>query len=308
MTLVVLAATMGNRYGGLKYLESIGPNGETILDYSIYDAARVGFTKVVFVISKYFEEEFKRNVAGKYEGLVEVGYVYQEVEMVPETLRNPKRSLLWGSAHAVLMAEDAVDGPFGVINAVNFYQRESFELLYKNLQERAGTEGQYFLVSYRLSNVLPESGGVTRGICELTEEVAKKEGRRPRVMIAKMGQDGHDRGAKVVATGFADCGFDVDMGPLFQTPEEAARDAVENDVHAVGVSSLAAGHKTLIPQIIAELKKLGREDILVFAGGVIPAQDYDFLYKAGVMAIFGPGTSVAKSACQVMELLMETEE
>lgn len=170
MTLVVLAATMGNRYGGLKYLEGIGPNGETILDYSIYDAARVGFTKVVFVISKYFEEEFKRNVAGKYEGLVEVGYVYQEVEMVPETLRNPKRSLLWGSAHAVLMAEDAVDGPFGVINAVNFYQRESFELLYKNLQERAGTEGQYFLVSYRLSNVLPESGGVTRGICELTEE------------------------------------------------------------------------------------------------------------------------------------------
>ena len=167
MTLVVLAATMGNRYGGLKYLEGIGPNGETILDYSIYDAARVGFTKVVFVISKYFEEEFKRNVAGKYEGLVEVGYVYQEVEMVPETLRNPKRSLLWGSAHAVLMAEDAVDGPFGVINAVNFYQRESFELLYKNLQERAGTEGQYFLVSYRLSNVLPESGGVTRGISQL---------------------------------------------------------------------------------------------------------------------------------------------
>lgn len=127
-------------------------------------------------------------------------------------------------------------------------------------------------------------------------------------MIAKMGQDGHDRGAKVVATGFADCGFDVDMGPLFQTPEEAAREAVENDVHAVGVSSLAAGHKTLVPQIIEELKRLGREDILVFAGGVIPAQDYDFLYQAGVMAIFGPGTSVAKSACQVMELLLDTEE
>ena len=140
--------------------------------------------------------------------------------------------------------------------------------------------------------------------CELTEEFAKKEGRRPRVMIAKMGQDGHDRGAKVVATGFADCGFDVDMGPLFQTPAEAAREAVENDVHAVGVSSLAAGHKTLIPQIIAELKNLGREDILVFAGGVIPPQDYDFLYRAGVMAIFGPGTSVAKSACQVMEFLL----
>ena len=141
--------------------------------------------------------------------------------------------------------------------------------------------------------------------CELTEKFAKKEGRRPRIMIAKMGQDGHDRGAKVVATGFADCGFDVDMGPLFQTPAEAARDAVENDVHAVGVSSLAAGHKTLIPQIMEELKNLGREDILVFAGGVIPPQDYDFLYKAGVVAIFGPGTSVAKSACEVMNILLE---
>ncbi|MGL5273204.1 MAG: methylmalonyl-CoA mutase family protein, partial [Phocaeicola sp.] len=141
--------------------------------------------------------------------------------------------------------------------------------------------------------------------CELTEEFAKKEGRRPRIMIAKMGQDGHDRGAKVVATGYADCGFDVDMGPLFQTPAEAARDAVENDVHAVGVSSLAAGHKTLVPQIIEELKKLGREDIMVFAGGVIPAQDYDYLYQAGVVAIFGPGTSVAKAACQIMELMLE---
>mgnify|MGYP000293683882 CR=1 FL=1 len=135
--------------------------------------------------------------------------------------------------------------------------------------------------------------------CELTEEFAKKEGRRPRIMVAKMGQDGHDRGAKVVATGYADCGFDVDMGPLFQTPAEAAREAVENDVHAVGVSSLAAGHKTLIPQLMEELKKLGREDILVIAGGVIPAQDYDFLYKAGVAAIFGPGTSVAKAAVQI---------
>ena len=141
--------------------------------------------------------------------------------------------------------------------------------------------------------------------CELTEEFAKKEGRRPRIMIAKMGQDGPDRGAKVVATGYADCGFDVDMGPLFQTPEEAARDAVENDVHAVGVSSLAAGHKTLIPQLMEELKKLGREDILVFAGGVIPAQDYDFLYQAGVVAIFGPGNSVAKAACQIMDIMLE---
>ncbi len=140
---------------------------------------------------------------------------------------------------------------------------------------------------------------------ELTAAFAKKEGRQPRIMIAKMGQDGHDRGAKVVATGYADCGFDVDMGPLFQTPEEAAKQAVENDVHILGVSSLAAGHKTLIPQVIAELKKLGREDIMVTAGGVIPAQDYDFLYKAGVAAIFGPGTSVAYAAATMMELLMQ---
>ncbi|MBQ0119350.1 MAG: cobalamin-dependent protein, partial [Bacteroidales bacterium] len=140
---------------------------------------------------------------------------------------------------------------------------------------------------------------------ELTAAFAKKEGRQPRIMIAKMGQDGHDRGAKVVATGYADCGFDVDMGPLFQTPAEAAKQAVENDVHVLGVSSLAAGHKTLVPQVIAELKKLGREDIMVIAGGVIPAQDYDYLYKAGVAAIFGPGSNVAKAACTIMELLMQ---
>ncbi len=143
--------------------------------------------------------------------------------------------------------------------------------------------------------------------CQLTEEFAKAEGRRPRIMVAKMGQDGHDRGAKVVATGYADCGFDVDMGPLFQTPAEAARQAVENDVNVVGASSLAAGHKTLIPQLIEELKKLGREDIMVIAGGVIPAQDYDFLYQAGVAAIFGPGTSVAKAACEIMNILLDKE-
>ena len=143
--------------------------------------------------------------------------------------------------------------------------------------------------------------------CQLTEEYAKQEGRRPRIMVAKMGQDGHDRGAKVVATGYADCGFDVDMGPLFQTPAEAAKQAVENDVNIVGASSLAAGHKTLIPQLIEELKKLGREDIMVIAGGVIPAQDYDFLYQAGVAAIFGPGTPVPYSACKMMELLMGKE-
>ena len=139
---------------------------------------------------------------------------------------------------------------------------------------------------------------------DMCAEFAKREGRQPRIMIAKMGQDGHDRGAKVVATGYADCGFDVDMGPLFQTPAEAARQAVENDVHILGVSSLAAGHKTLIPQVIEELKKLGREDIMVTAGGVIPAQDYDFLYKAGVVAIFGPGTRITTSAIKMLEILM----
>ena len=135
-------------------------------------------------------------------------------------------------------------------------------------------------------------------------EFAKKEGRQPRIMIAKLGQDGHDRGAKVVATGYADVGFDVDMGPLFQTPAEAAKQAVENDVHIVGVSSLAAGHLTLVPQIIAELKKLGREDIIVIVGGVIPAQDYDELYRDGAAAIFGPGTPIAKSSIKMLELLL----
>ncbi len=139
----------------------------------------------------------------------------------------------------------------------------------------------------------------------MTDEFAELTGRRPRIMIAKMGQDGHDRGAKVVATGYADMGFDVDMGPLFQTPEETAKQAVENDVHVVGVSSLAAGHKTLVPAVINELKKLGREDILVYVGGVIPHQDYQFLFDAGAIAVFGPGTKVSKSAIQVMDILLQ---
>jgi len=139
----------------------------------------------------------------------------------------------------------------------------------------------------------------------LVARFAEQEGRQPRIMIAKMGQDGHDRGAKVVSTGYADIGFDVDIGPLFQTPAEAAKQAVENDVHILGVSSLAAGHKTLVPQVISELKRLGREDILVIAGGVIPHQDYQFLYDAGVAAIFGPGTSVSKAAKQILEILLE---
>ena len=139
----------------------------------------------------------------------------------------------------------------------------------------------------------------------MAEEFARREGRQPRIMIAKLGQDGHDRGAKVVATGYADIGFDVDMGPLFQTPAEAAKQAVENDVHVVGVSSLAAGHLTLVPQIIAELKKLGREDIVVIVGGVIPAQDYEELYAAGAAAIFGPGTPIATAAIKILEILMQ---
>ena len=140
---------------------------------------------------------------------------------------------------------------------------------------------------------------------ELADKFAEMDGRRPRIMIAKMGQDGHDRGAKVISTSFADMGFDVDIGPLFQTPAEAAKQAVENDVHVLGVSSLAAGHKTLIPQVIEELKKYGREDIMVIAGGVIPQQDYDFLYKAGVSGVFGPGTVISISAIDILEKLIE---
>ncbi len=143
---------------------------------------------------------------------------------------------------------------------------------------------------------------------ELADKFAALEGRRPRMMVAKMGQDGHDRGAKVIATSFADMGFDVDIGPLFQTPAEAAKQAVENDVHILGVSSLAAGHKTLVPQVIAELKKAGREDIMVVAGGVIPQQDYEFLYQAGVAGIFGPGTIISQAAQKILIRLMESLE
>lgn len=147
-----------------------------------------------------------------------------------------------------------------------------------------------------------------RRACDLADQFAALEGRRPRIMVAKMGQDGHDRGAKVVSTGFADIGFDVDIGPLFQTPQEAAMQAVENDVHILGISSLAAGHKTLVPQLISELKRLGREDIMVIVGGVIPPQDYDFLYKKGVMAIFGPGTVISEAGIRLLEILIEARE
>ncbi len=142
---------------------------------------------------------------------------------------------------------------------------------------------------------------------ELADKFAEQEGRRPRIMIAKMGQDGHDRGAKVVATGYADVGFDVDIGPLFQTPKEAAQQAIENDVHILGVSSLAAGHKTLVPQVIEEMKRLGREDIMVIVGGVIPPQDYEFLFDAGAVAVFGPGTKISEAAIAILEVLIGDE-
>jgi len=138
----------------------------------------------------------------------------------------------------------------------------------------------------------------------LADTFAEQEGRRPRIMVAKMGQDGHDRGAKVIATSFADLGWDVDMGPLFQTPSEAAMQAAENDVHILGVSSLAGAHKTLVPQVIEELKKLGREDILVVAGGVIPQQDYQYLFDKGVAAVFGPGTKITKAASEILKVLI----
>ena len=141
---------------------------------------------------------------------------------------------------------------------------------------------------------------------ELANKFAALEGRRPRIMIAKMGQDGHDRGAKVVATGYADVGFDVDIGPLFQTPKEAAQQAIENDVHIFGISSLAAGHKTLVPQVIEQMKKLGREDIMVIVGGVIPAQDYQFLFDAGALAVYGPGTRISDAAIEMLDILIDS--
>ena len=141
----------------------------------------------------------------------------------------------------------------------------------------------------------------------LSDSFALLEGRRPRILVAKMGQDGHDRGAKVIASGFSDLGFDVDIGPLFQTPQEVAEQAVENDVHLVGVSSLAAGHKTLIPELISWLRQLGRPDIRVVAGGVIPAKDYDFLKEEGVVAVFGPGTILSEAACEILNALMQEE-
>ena len=168
--------------------------------------------------------------------------------------------------------------------------------------------GRYKAINKSISGVYKteiENNPLFMETKKLADKFSLLEGRRPRIMIAKMGQDGHDRGAKVVATSFADLGFDVDMGPLFQTPMEAAKQAIENDVHILGISSLAAGHKTLVPKVIEELKKLGRADILVIAGGVIPQQDYDFLFQCGVSGIFGPGTVIAKAASDILEQLIK---
>lgn len=168
--------------------------------------------------------------------------------------------------------------------------------------------GRYKATIRSVSGVYSKESGMDQDFMNaksLSDQFAELAGRRPRILVAKMGQDGHDRGAKVIATSFADIGFDVDMGPLFQTPAEVAKQAIENDVHIVGVSSLAAGHKTLVPELIEELKKWGREDIGVVAGGVIPEQDFDFLYAAGCIGIFGPGTKIAKAAREILELLIE---
>ena len=168
--------------------------------------------------------------------------------------------------------------------------------------------GRYVAKNQTISGVYKmgiENNDIFKKALNLSDKFAKQNGRRPRIMIAKMGQDGHDRGSKVVATSFADLGFDVDVGPLFQTPEEAAKQAVENDVHIIGISSLAAGHKTLVPKVISALTDFGREDILVIAGGVIPKQDYDYLYKEGVSGIFGPGTVIAESAIEILKKLIK---
>ena len=167
--------------------------------------------------------------------------------------------------------------------------------------------GRYVASGKAVSGVYAKAVDMNKAFAEaraLANTFAEAEGRRPRIMVAKLGQDGHDRGAKVIASSFADLGFDVDIGPLFQTPEEAAQQAVENDVHILGISSLAAGHKTLVPQTIKALADIGRSDILVVVGGVIPQKDYDFLYEQGVAGVFGPGTKISKAAMAILKILM----
>ncbi|MCD6598853.1 MAG: methylmalonyl-CoA mutase, partial [Bacteroidales bacterium] len=215
-------------------------------------------------------------------------------EDVKETLQDITRAAKTGKGNLLILSIEAAK------------KRATLGEISSAIEE---VSGRYKAVIRSISGVYSSESGKDpyfEKARELSRKFAKMEGRQPRIMIAKMGQDGHDRGAKVVSTGYADIGFDVDIGPLFQTPLEAAHQAVENDVHILGVSSLAGGHKTLIPQVIEELKKLGREDIMVIAGGVIPAQDYEFLYRSGVVAIFGPGTSVATAATKILDLLIHS--
>ena len=254
------------------------------LDYAVAIGALIGDPSKSLQIL----QDFNPDDSDKVIAMVEAGNVKVDIEALTECVKTGKGNLL---ALAVEAAKDRAS--LGEIS-------DACEIVVGRYKAKV----QMFSGVYSAE---VNNNGDLKKAQELTEKFAKREGRQPRIMIAKMGQDGHDRGAKVVATGYADCGFDVDMGPLFQTPEEAAKEAVENDVNVVGVSSLAAGHKTLVPAIIEELKKLGREDIVVTAGGVIPVQDYDFLYKAGVAAIFGPGTNVMKSAIQVLNILLDEE-
>ncbi len=227
-----------------------------------------------------------------------------------DRLRKLKEKRKKGKVEASLMAiTDCAKGGKGNLLELSIEAAKMRATLGEISSAIESVSGRYKAVIRSISGVYSSESAQNETFCEacaMAREFAKKAGRQPRIMIAKMGQDGHDRGAKVVSTGYADIGFDVDIGPLFQTPSEAARQAVENDVHILGVSSLAAGHKTLIPQVIEELKKLGRDDIMVIAGGVIPAQDYEFLYKSGVMAIFGPGTKVTEAGKEILKVLLET--
>ncbi len=213
--------------------------------------------------------------------------VHQALDALTEAARNGKGNLLELSIHAARMR--------ATLGEISYALEKVYGRYKANIRSIAGVYAKEISMDKDFARAR-----------ELADKFAAQEGRRPRIMVAKMGQDGHDRGAKVIATSFADMGFDVDIGPLFQTPAEAARQAVENDVHILGVSSLAAGHKTLVPQVIAELKKAGREDIMVIAGGVIPQQDYDFLLQVGVSGIFGPGTIISQAAQKILEKLMGT--
>jgi methylmalonyl-CoA mutase len=223
-----------------------------------------------------------------------------------QTLRNERdEAMCKESLHAITHAARTGEGNLLELAIIAARNRASLGEITQAMEE---VFGRYSATIRSVSGVYSSESTMDADFEKarrMSDEYAAIAGRRPRIMVAKMGQDGHDRGAKVIATSFADIGFDVDIGPLFQTPEEVARQAIENDVHVVGASSLAAGHKTLVPQLIEELKKQGRPDILVVAGGVIPEQDYDFLYNAGCVGIFGPGTKISVAAMEILGVLME---